>query len=113
MRALFLPPDTNATVLTDGRTLVATAILTLAAALFTGARAPLGDRRLDVAAALKAGQRDGGERRAAVRKGLLVFQAALSVLLLVGAGLFVRSLMNARGMRLGYDTDRILLARLQ
>ena len=113
MRALFLPSDTNATVLTDGRTLVATAILTLAAALFTGVIPAMGDRRLDVAAALKAGQREGGERRATLRKGLLVFQAALSVVLLVGAGFFVQSLMNARRMRLGYDTDRILLARVQ
>jgi putative ABC transport system permease protein len=113
MRALFLPSDTNATVLTDGRTLVATAILTVAAALLTGVMPAIGDRRLDVAAALKAGEREGGERRATLRKTLLVLQAALSVLLLVGAGLFVRSLMNARGMRMGYDVDRIVLATVQ
>ena len=113
MRALFLPADTNATVLTDARTLVATAVLTLAAALLTGVMPAVGDRRLDVAAALKAGEREGGEQRATLRKGLLVFQAALSVLLLVGAGLFVKSLMNARAMRLGFDTDRLLLATVQ
>ncbi len=113
MRALFLPPGTNADVLTDARTLVATAILTLTAALFTGVIPAVSDRRMDVAAALKAGEREGGERRATLRKSLLVFQAALSVLLLVGAGLFVKSLMNARGFRLGYDADRVLVAGVQ
>jgi putative ABC transport system permease protein len=113
MRALFLPADTNAPVFTDARTLVATAVLTFTAALVTGVLPAMGDRHLDVAATLKAGEREGGERRATLRKGLLVFQAALSVLLLVGAGLFVKSLMNARGMRLGYDTERVLLAGVQ
>ena len=109
IRALFLA-DTDATVLTDTRTLVATAMLTMAAALFTGVMPAIGDRRLDVTAALKAGEREGGEKRATLRKALLVFQAALAVVLLVGAGLFVKSFLHARGLRLGYDTDRILLA---
>jgi putative ABC transport system permease protein len=37
-------------------------------------------------------------------------QAALSVVLLVGAGLFVRSLQNVRGLDLGYDAERIAFA---
>jgi predicted permease len=36
-------------------------------------------------------------------------QAALSVVLLVGAGLFVRSLQRVRALRLGYDVDPILI----
>jgi predicted permease len=36
-------------------------------------------------------------------------QGALSVVLLVGAGLFVRSLQHVRQMRLGYDADPVLL----
>jgi putative ABC transport system permease protein len=43
-----------------------------------------------------------------VRVGLLVAQAALSVVLLVGAGLFVRSLVNVKNIRLGYDADHLL-----
>ena len=35
-------------------------------------------------------------------------QAALSVMLLVGAGLFVRSLLNVQSIRLGYDTEQLL-----
>jgi predicted permease len=43
---------------------------------------------------------------------LLVLQGAMSVLLLVGAGLFVRSLHNVRSMRLGYDVDPVLYVHL-
>ena len=50
--------------------------------------------------------------RSRLRTGLLVFQGALSVVLLVGAGLFVRILHNVQSMRLGYDADRVLVADL-
>ena len=46
-----------------------------------------------------------------MRTGLLLLQAALSVLLLVGAGLFVQSLRNVRALRLGYDVEPVLYAR--
>ena len=47
-----------------------------------------------------------------MRLALLILQATLSVMLLVGAGLFVRSLRNVEGMRLGYDVDPILVVGL-
>jgi len=43
---------------------------------------------------------------------LLVLQGALSVVLLVGAGLFVRSLNKVNAVRLGYDVDPVLLVDL-
>jgi putative ABC transport system permease protein len=64
----------------------------------------------DVAAALKSGSREGTYRRGRTRTALLVLQATLSVVLLVGAGLFVRSLQNVQGYRLGYDVDRLVFA---
>jgi putative ABC transport system permease protein len=39
-------------------------------------------------------------------------QGALSVVLLVGAGLFVRSLLHVRALRLGYDVDPLLIVEL-
>lgn len=41
------------------------------------------------------------------RKGLVVAQVALSLLLLVGAGLFVRSLWNLRALNPGFRVDRL------
>jgi predicted permease len=46
-----------------------------------------------------------------LRTGLLVLQGTLSVILLVGAGLFVRSVANARDMHMGWDAERVLVAR--
>ena len=57
--------------------------------------------------ALKTGTREGGGHRSRLRAGLTIVQAALSVLLLVGAGLFVHSLWKAYTVDLGFDPDRV------
>ena len=44
-----------------------------------------------------------------LRSGLVVLQVALSLMLLVGAGLFLRTLRNATTSDLGYDVDQVLL----
>jgi predicted permease len=64
--------------------------------------------RGDLVSALKAGAREGSYQRSRLRALLVVVQGALSVALLVGAGLFVRSFANVRGLRLGYDVDPVL-----
>jgi predicted permease len=66
----------------------------------------------DLVEALKAGAREGGGRRSIARGALVAVQAALSVVLLVGAGLFLRSLHNARGVELGFSADRVLTVTL-
>jgi predicted permease len=55
--------------------------------------------------------RVGGQRASRTRTqgALLMAQGALSVVLLVGAGLFVRSLSNAQSLDLGVDTGRLLV----
>jgi predicted permease len=68
--------------------------------------------RGDLATTLRAGMRAGAYQRSRMRSALLVLQGALSVALLVGAGLFVRSQNNVRGLPLGYDADRVLVAYL-
>jgi predicted permease len=58
--------------------------------------------------------RDGtraGARRSRLRSSLIVVQAALSVLLLSGAGLFMRSLVNVRALDIGYDAGQLLYGR--
>jgi len=47
------------------------------------------------------------------RKGLVVAQVALSLLLLVGAGLFARSLYNLRSLDPGFDAERLLTLSVQ
>jgi predicted permease len=50
--------------------------------------------------------------RIRLRDILLITQTALSLLLLVAAGLCIRSLRNARAIDTGFDTDRVLTARV-
>jgi predicted permease len=64
--------------------------------------------RTDVANGLKASARQVAGGRGGVRFGLLLAQAALSMILLVGAGLFVRSLRNVASRDIGVDRDRVL-----
>ena len=108
LRALFLRPEDARAVLTDGRTLLFGAVATFAVALLTGLAPTLHAWRADLSDALKAGAREGTYRRSRLRSGLLLFQAVFCVVLLVGAGLFVRSLDNVRSLRLGYDIDQIV-----
>ena len=81
---------------------------TLLVGVVTGLAPAMHGMRSDLLTALKTGVRDGGQQRARMRSTLVVVQGALSVLLLVGAGLFVRSLSNVRSMRLGYDADKLI-----
>ena len=47
-----------------------------------------------------------------LRHGLIVGEIALAVVLLAGAGLFVRSFVNVQRVPLGFDADRMLTMRL-
>ncbi len=108
LTALFAREGEPAAGITDVRTLLFVGGLTLTVALLTGLAPILHALRADINGALKAGAREGAYRRSRVGTGLLLFQGALSVVLLVGAGLFVRSLSNVRSMRLGYDVDPLV-----
>jgi predicted permease len=109
IRSLLLPGDASVNTLTDGRTLGAMAIVTLAVALLTGLAPALQMRRPDLSRTLGAGARGVVSGSSRMRTALLLFQVTLSVVLLVGAGLFVRSLANVRGIRLGYDVTPIVV----
>ena len=64
-------------------------------------------------AAVLRDETQGGVRGARVRAGLTVLQAALSVVLLVGAGLFVRSMARIDALDLGIDRDRTMVVRAE
>ncbi|HUQ82223.1 MAG TPA: ABC transporter permease [Gemmatimonadaceae bacterium] len=111
LRQLFLPADASVDIVTDWRTLGIALGAAIVAGLTTGfAPVLLADRR-DIVGTLKAGVREGTYQRSRLRSTLLVTQVVLSVVLLVGAGLFVRSLGRLRALPLGYDANPVLMAR--
>jgi predicted permease len=68
---------------------------------------------IDPLPALKSGGgADRGITRIPLGRTLVVTQIVVSLVLLVTAGLFVRSLLNLRDIELGFDPDRVLLFRM-
>ena len=110
LRQLFVgPTGAPIPVAGDLRTLGISTGLAILAALLTGVAPAILAGRIAVADALKSGVREGTHHRSALRTGLLVLQITMSVVLLVGAGLFLRSFAHVRALRLGYDVDPVVL----
>src|SRR5262245_12428160 len=66
----------------------------------------------DLTTALKQSRRTTGAV-SRLSKGLIVAQVALSLLILVGAGLFIRTLYNLQHVNLGFNQENLLLFHLQ
>lgn len=92
---------------------VATALgLSLLAGLLTGAYPAWRGTRPTTGEELRRGQRGTGEGGVGFRSALLVAQVGLSVVLLTGAGLLVRSFANLRALDPGFDGHNVLTARV-
>jgi macrolide transport system ATP-binding/permease protein len=103
---LTLHADLNLSVL------VFTCALTLITGIVFGLAPALQATSVDVTPALKettAGARSGPSRRFSLGRVLLALQFALSLLLVIGAGLFVRTLSNLRSVELGFNQQNLLL----
>ncbi len=109
--AFFTQADVTLTVTSapDQRILAFNVIVSVATGLLFGLAPAWQSTRADVTPALKAESTSvlgGADGR--LRKGLVVAQVMLSLLLLVGAGLFLRSLQNLLSLDAGFDTARLL-----
>lgn len=70
--------------------------------------------RVDLTPSLKdTGRSSSAVHRSLLSRGLVVVQVALSLLLLVGAGLFVRTLLNLKRVDPGFNTQNLLLFEVQ
>ena len=86
----------------------------VATGLLIGVWPALRASKTDAGAALHDGSRGetGGPGRQRVRSVLVVGQVAGSMVLLIVAGLFMRSLQNEQNMKLGFEPDHLLNARM-
>ena len=93
----------------DARVLSFTALVAVATGILFGLAPALQFSRPDLATELKdrSSQPSGTRGRVTVRNALVVAQVALSFVALIGAGLFLRSLDNARQINPGFDVTRL------
>jgi len=94
----------------DCRVLALSSGVCLISTLLVGLIPALQASKVDLAGAMKSesGSVVGGRGRAYVRSGLVLVQISLSFVLLVGAGLMLRSLRGMRDAELGFSADRVL-----
>ena len=112
LRGVLMPDTHWAAPVFDWRVGAFTAVVALAAGIATGFAPIAQSGREDLTVALKAGAREGGGQRSRLRTALLVVQGALSIVLLAGAGAFVRSLHNIEQLDLGFDVDHLVFAQV-
>ncbi|MGI9040842.1 MAG: ABC transporter permease [Gemmatimonadales bacterium] len=97
----------------DGTVLAITALTCLATAIIFGLAPALQASRVDLHQNLKAGGRGGSAiNRQRMRSLLIVGEVALSVVLLIGAGLLVRSFIALQQVRPGFDAGDVLTFQL-
>lgn len=109
LRSTLLPEVYFPNSAMNGRVIAFTVLASVLAGLLAGLGPALQGSRFDLASDLTEGGRGNSPARSRLRGFLTMTQAAMSIVLLVGAGLFVRSLAELRRQDLGLDTDRLLM----
>jgi predicted permease len=93
------------------RVLAFTLLVSLLTGLLFGLAPAWRATKLDLATSLNQSRRATGAV-SRLSKGLIVAQVALSLLLLVGAGVFIRTLYNLQRVNLGFNQEKLLVFRL-
>jgi predicted permease len=114
--AAFFPPAPNLPLAinghSDSRVLAATILVSILTALIFGILPALRSSSVAPVTVLKeeAGSMSGGIHKSRLSRGLVVAQISLSLLLLICAGLFARSLQKAQRVDPGFDPNHVLMA---
>ena len=105
-----VPLPVNVEFHTDWRVLSFTLLLSVLAGIIFGLVPALQASKHDLVPALKDQSQQLGDRRRtfSLRNALVIGQVALSIVVLIGAGLFLRSLSHARAINPGFEAEHIL-----
>jgi len=105
-----VPLPVNVEFHTDWRVLSFTLLLSVLAGIIFGLIPALQASKHDLVPALKDHSQQLGDRRRmfSLRNALVIGQVALSIVVLIGAGLFLRSLNHARAIDPGFDAEHVL-----
>jgi predicted permease len=93
----------------DLRVLGFTTAVTILTGILFGLAPALRATKVDLTFTLKDGAGQTGYSRSRLSKGLVIAQVAMSLVLLIGAGLFVRTLRNLARIDLGFNRKNLLL----
>jgi predicted permease len=96
----------------DWRVLAFVAAVTTVTGIVFGIAPALRATGVNVSAGLKENSRSIAGTRSVLSRSLLVAQVAISLVLLIGAGLFLRTLQNLRQVDVGFDTRNLVLFRI-
>ena len=96
----------------DWRVLLFVAAVTAITGIAFGIAPALRATRLNVSAALKDSSRSVVASRSLLGKMLLVLQVAISLVLLIGAGLFLQTLQNLRTVDVGFNPRNLVAFRV-
>ncbi len=112
LNPMTLPPVFDVTV--NGGVLAFSVVVSLVTGIIFGLPPALGASGGNLQDSLKEGGRgtSGGRASGAARRALVVAQIALALMLLVGAGLLMRSFSQLSHVTLGYDADGVVVADL-
>jgi putative ABC transport system permease protein len=106
MPAATLPAET--TIALDYRVLIFTLAVSVFTGLLFGLVPALQSSRMDLSRSLKEGAATGTLSRQFLKKSLIVCEVALALVLLVGAGLLVRSLYRMQQVEFGFNPQNVL-----
>jgi putative ABC transport system permease protein len=96
----------------DGRSLAYTIGISVLTGIVFGLAPALQAARSNLQESLKEGGRgSAGGRRARLRNGLVIAEVSMSLVLLIGASLFVRSFLNLQNANVGFDTAPLMTLR--
>jgi putative ABC transport system permease protein len=96
----------------DARSLGYTIAIAVLTGIVFGLAPAVQAARANLQESLKEGARGAtGGKRARLRNTLVVAEIAMSLILLIGASLFVRSFLNLQGAAVGFDTSPLLTLR--
>ena len=106
-----LPPTVNVTI--DPNVLAFTFVISIATGLLFGLAPAFRTAKVNLIDSLKDGARGTeGTMRNRTRSLLVVFESAIAVVLLIGAGLLVRSLFALQSVDPGFDSNHVLTVRI-
>jgi predicted permease len=108
----LLPPPVNQAAMLDWRVLGFVMLVTAVTGIVFGIAPALRATGVNLNDVLKQSGRSVSGSRSALSKSLLVVQVAISLVLLVGAGLFLRTLTNLRQVDVGFNPRNLLLFRI-